>query len=89
MLQCNVKRGCENMATITVRVSDEEKAIIQKYAEFSKVNISDIARESILEKIDEVMDLESIREYEKNNKLEQTYSFDEVVKELGYDKELL
>ncbi|MBP1044274.1 ribbon-helix-helix protein, CopG family [Vagococcus sp. BWB3-3] len=77
------------MATITVRVSDEEKAIIQKYAEFSKVNISDIARESILEKIDEVMDLESIREYEKNNKLEQTYSFDEVVKELGYDKELL
>lgn len=77
------------MATITVRVSDEEKEIIQKYAEFSDLNVSDLVRESILEKIDDDMDLAAIREYEASQSNVKTYTFEEVVKDLGYEKELL
>lgn len=77
------------MATITVRVSDEEKDIIQKYANFTNLNISDIVRESILEKIDDNMDLQAIKDYESTKRSDENYSFDEIVKELGYEKELL
>lgn len=77
------------MATITVRVSEEEKNIIQTYTNFTNVNISDIVRESILEKIDDNMDLQAIRDYESTKRSDENCSFDEVVKKLGYEKELL
>ena len=69
--------------TISVRLSNEETAIIKAYAELNNISLSDLVRKAVLEKIEDEYDLESyrkaIKEYKDNPK---TYSLDEIKKEL-------
>lgn len=50
------------MSTITVELSDEDAALVRKYADFEGVTISDFARTAILEKIEDSCDLQELRE---------------------------
>lgn len=70
--------------TISLRLSDDDTMLIKKYAEINKISVSDLIRQSVLERIENEYDLEifdkAIAEYKANP---ATYSLDEVEKELG------
>jgi len=78
------------MSMITLRVSEEEKEVLQKYADFTGVSLSEFIKSRVLESIEDEYDLKMIEEYEKNKKNHNTefYSLDEVKKLLGIDDEL-
>lgn len=78
------------MSMITLRVSEEEKEVLQRYADFTGVSLSEFIKTRVIESIEDEYDLKMIEEYEKkklNNELE-FYSLDEVKKLLGIDDEL-
>lgn len=70
--------------TISVRLSEKDVELIKTYASLNNITVSDLIRNSIMEKIENEYDLncykEALKEYEKNPK---TYTLDEVKKELG------
>ena len=70
--------------TISLRLSDGDTMLIKKYAEINKISVSDLIRQSVLERIENEYDLEmfdkALAEY-KSDPI--TYSLDEVEKELG------
>lgn len=65
--------------TISVRLSDKDTKLIKTYAEINNISLSDLVRNTILEKIEDEYDLESyykaMKEYKENPK---TYSHEEV-----------
>jgi len=75
------------MSMITLRVSEEEKEVLQRYADFTGVSLSEFIKTRVIESIEDEYDLKMIEEYEKNRKKE-FYSLDEVKKLLGIDDEL-
>ena len=83
VVQCITERGGTNM-TISLRLSDEDTILIKKYAEINRLSVSELIRQSIMEKIYDEYDLElfekAISEHEKNP---VTYSLDDVERELG------
>ncbi len=70
--------------TISLRLSDDDTMLIKKYAEINNMSVSDLIRQSVLERIENEYDLEmfekAMAEYKANP---VTYSLDEVEKELG------
>ena len=70
--------------TISLRLSDDDTMLIKKYAEINKMSVSDLIRQSVLERIENEYDLEmfdkAMAEYKANP---VTYSLDDVEKELG------
>ena len=56
------------MSMITLRVSEEEKKVLQKYADFTGVSLSEFIKSRVLESIEDEYDLKMIEEYEKNKK---------------------
>ena len=69
--------------TISVRLKENDLKLIRKYAEINNISLSDLVRNSILEKIENEYDLKSyeksMEEYKKNPK---TYTLAEVKEEL-------
>lgn len=69
--------------TISLRLNDEDTQLIKKYAEINNISISELFRQTVLERIEDEYDLEcynkAMEEYKKNP---VTYSLDEVKKEL-------
>lgn len=65
--------------TISVRLSDKDTKLIKTYAKLNNISLSDLVRNTILEKIEDEYDLESynkaMKEYKENPK---TYSHEEV-----------
>jgi len=70
--------------TISLRLSDEDTALIKKYAELNRMSVSELIRQSVIERIEDEYDLKA---YEKamaeHKKNPVTYSLDEVERELG------
>ncbi|MBQ8636587.1 MAG: ribbon-helix-helix protein, CopG family [Clostridia bacterium] len=70
--------------TISLRLNDEDTMLIKKYAEVNKISVSDLIRQSVLERIENEYDLEcfekAMAEYNENP---VTYSLDEMESELG------
>lgn len=69
--------------TISLRLSDADTTLIKKYAELNKMSVSDLIRQSVMERIEDEYDLElfdkAMAEYKTNP---VTYSIDEVEREL-------
>lgn len=69
---------------VSVRLSDKEEALFRNYARLNGMSMSDLIRESVMERIEDEYDLRAyemaIEEYKKNP---VTYSLDEVESELG------
>lgn len=70
--------------TISVRLNEEDTKLIKAYAKMNKITISELLRNSIMEKIEDEYDLECYKkakaEFDKNPK---TYTMEEVKEELG------
>ena len=70
--------------TISLRLSDDDAMLIKKYAEINNMSVSDLIRQSVMERIENEYDLEmfdkAMAEYKANP---VTYSLDDVEKELG------
>jgi RHH-type rel operon transcriptional repressor/antitoxin RelB len=75
--------GGGNM-TISIRLNDKDTLLFKKYAELKGVTVSELVRESVLDRIEDEYDLKAYEKalaaYHKNP---VTYSLDEVEKELG------
>lgn len=69
------------MATISLRVDERDSKLIRDYAKMKKTSVSDLMRNAIIEKIEDEIDLENFDRVLET--MEQTYSLDEVKKELG------
>ena len=78
------------MSMITLRVSEEEKELLQKYADFLGVSMSEFIKSRVIESIEDEYDLKMISEYEKKLKTGKAefYTMDEVKNMLGIDDEL-
>lgn len=70
--------------TISLRLNDEDTLLIKKYAKLNKLSVSELIRQTIMERIETEYDLEmfnkAMEEY-KNDPV--TYSLDEAERELG------
>ena len=49
------------MATMTIRMSDEDAEIVRKYAQFNGTTVSDFARDAIFERIEDAQDVAELR----------------------------
>lgn len=71
--------------TISLRLSEEESILFKRYAEIHGITVSELVRQSVLERIEDEYDLKlyekAIEEYRKNP---VTYSLDEVEGELNF-----
>lgn len=70
--------------TISLRLSSEDTMLFKKYAELNGMSVSELVRQSVLERIEDEYDLaayeRAMKEYENNP---VTYTLEEVKKELG------
>ena len=70
--------------TISLRLNDEDTILVKKYAAMNKLSVSDLIRQTVMERIESEYDLEmfdkAMQEYKENP---VTYSLDEVEKDLG------
>lgn len=70
--------------TISLRLNEEDTMLIKKYAEINKITVSELIRQTVIERIENEYDLEmfdkAVKEYKENP---VTYTLDEVERELG------
>lgn len=71
------------MATITIRLSEEDKDLFTNVSKEKNKTLSDWARESLLEKIEEEYDEKIIKDYLLNKDNMKFYTSEEVKNELG------
>lgn len=73
------------MSVISVRTTEEEKNMIKTYAEFFGMTLSDFIKTSAIEKIEDLLDLQAIEEYEKSVRqgTNKTVTHDDILSELG------
>lgn len=73
------------MNTVTVRLNKEEEKIFNEYAKLHGIPLSTLFKKTLEEKMEDELDMQAIKEYEKN--LEsgdtETFTHDEVKKMLG------
>lgn len=71
------------MSVIQVRLSDEEEKLIKEYAEANNITIAELFRNTVLERIEDEMDLavynQAMQEHKENP---EAISFGEMVKNL-------
>lgn len=51
-----------NMATMTLRINDQDGELIKKYIQMHGLTISEFARQAMLEKIEDEYDLQVLRQ---------------------------
>lgn len=72
--------------TISLRLSNEDTMLFKKYAEMNGISVSELVRQSVLERIEDEYDLKAyehaIAEYKKNP---ITYSHEEVARMLNLE----
>ena len=74
------------MSTISLRLNDEEEKLIKAYAELNNMSVSELIRNSVLEKIEDNIDLELYHQAMKEHTLKpNNITFDEMMEELGLD----
>jgi uncharacterized protein (DUF1778 family) len=73
------------MATLSLRVSDDEKVLIENYATMQGVTLSDVLKRAFFEKLEDEIDLQAIREHREAEARGEVkyYTLDEVEKDLG------
>ena len=68
---------------LSLRLSDQDTALIKSYAKMKKISVSELLRQAVLEKIEEEYDLhayeKALAQYHENP---VTYTLDEIENEL-------
>ena len=71
--------------TISLRLSDDEAALMKNYAQVSGITMSDLVRKCVLEHIEDEYDLQAFRAARAEFQADpETFTLDEVEKELGF-----
>ncbi|MDR0853336.1 MAG: DUF1778 domain-containing protein [Clostridiales Family XIII bacterium] len=70
------------MATLSLRISEEEKNALNSFAQLRGTTMSRAARDIILERIEDDEDYKAITAY-RNKPNHKTYTMDEVGKMIG------
>ncbi|MDR2106457.1 MAG: DUF6290 family protein [Coriobacteriales bacterium] len=70
------------MASLTIRIPEDEKSLIQDFARFRGKSVSNTIRDIVLEKLEDEYDMKVAREYDGEQK-HVTHSWEDVKKELG------
>lgn len=69
---------------VSLRLSDDDAALVKKYAEMRGLTVSELIRQSVMERIQDEYDLrayeKAMEEYRANP---VTYTLDEVEQDLG------
>ncbi len=82
-----IQRRFVIMNTINLRINDEDNKLVRDYAKANNMTISDLVRNSVLEKIEDDIDLKLYNQAMKDHKENpQDISFDEMMTELGFDE---
>ena len=70
--------------TISLRLNDKEAMLFRRYAELNNISISELVRQSVMERIEDELDLQAyekaMEEYKANP---VTYSHNDVKEMLG------
>ena len=75
------------MNLITLRINDRDNKLVRDYAKANNITISDLIRDSVLEKIEDDIDLKLYNQAMKDHiENPQDISFDEMMTELGFDE---
>ncbi len=70
--------------TVSVRLNDQDDAIIRQYAAFNNISVSELFRQSVLRRIEDEYDLKAYEEAKAEfGKDPKTYSMDEIKAEFG------
>lgn len=69
------------MVSITIQVTEEEKDLLESYAKLHNESISNILMKAFLEKVEDELDLEMIKAYEKEKNSETFTAFEKLVEE--------
>lgn len=72
------------MATITFRVTEEEKNFLKKVSDFNNKSLSDFVKQQAIETAEDIMDYNSYLEIMKNFDEKETVSFKDAMKELDF-----
>ncbi len=74
----------DTMATCTVRMSEKEKAMMESYAEFNGITLSELIRTAVMEKLEDEYDAKTADEAYRLFLLDpETVSFEDVKREYG------
>jgi len=69
--------------TISLRLSEKESLLIKNYAEMNNLSVSELIRKSVLEKIEDEIDLDTFQKaYHEYLENPVSYSLEDVKKEL-------
>ena len=60
-------KGGENMSVISIRVNDDEKAILENASKIYGCGISSMVKQLAFEKLEDEYDMKVIKEYEAEN----------------------
>lgn len=73
------------MSTITVRMNEKEQKIFEEYAKMHDVPLSTIMKQTLQERIEDELDMETIRAYESDvqNDDVTVYGHDDMKRMLG------
>ncbi|MDI9388683.1 MAG: DUF6290 family protein [Synergistota bacterium] len=71
--------------TLTVRLTPEERMAVEEYAKENNMTIAQLARASLLEKIEDAYDLEVYTAWLKSKR--ETVSFEDLMKECGFSED--
>ncbi len=75
------------MSSITLRIDDDDNKLIRDYAKIKNITISELMRQSVLEKIEDEIDLKIYNQAMIEHKEDpQEISFDEMMTELGFNE---
>lgn len=75
------------MSIISLRVSDDEKRLIDNYTKVNDISISEFIRSTVIEKIEDEIDIKLYNQaMEEHLNNPQDIGFDEMMKELGFDE---
>ena len=78
------------MPHVSLRVTEEEKNLMENYAKLQGSNLSDVLKEAFFEKLEDEYDLKIIKEHEakKAKGNVKYYTLDEVIKDLDLNDEI-
>ncbi|GEN50039.1 MAG: DUF6290 family protein [Alkalibacterium thalassium] len=72
--------------TISLRMNDKEEALIREYAKAKNISVSSLFRESVLEKIEDEIDIELYdKAMAEHLKEDQSISFEDMMNELDIE----
>jgi len=74
------------MSSISLRMNEEEEKLIKEYAKSQNMNVSELVRSSVLEKIEDDIDIKFYQQAMKEHKEHpEAISFKEMMQELDID----